>query len=561
MAYDLFEVFASTQVTSEEVLQAELLAERVLSAKFPTLDLREGSGLRDALIRPHATFLAMMRKTLLQYDNDRYLSNMTEDTPAALVDSQLGNFFLRRKEGSSSQVVIRIRFGHDLPVDTVTVPVNAFFSVDNVSRFFPVQTYVLSKGETLLEYTSVSDNYWYADILCASDGEGDQFNVLAGTEFLYFTLINNYMTRAVALYLVKKSVTTETNTDFVSRAETAISTRNLINDVSIPARLNEAFNYLNAWYVSGKTDYEMVRDFRQFTFGGNDYGMYLGGHVDVYLKTALVEKVVQVQADGSGDVFISSAGGVFDPIVAIFETAVEVDDSTGAFSKLTVYGQPADTDPLNVTPQASVTGFAYEDLNYQPGSPGEFYSKHYGYSSRQSLRVFRTGTPLPANKKFNVKVLQWTDLSSVQAYLDDRANRVVCADYLARGFNVVEIIPHLPVIVDTPLPPSEEESLKAQIVAAAQAFLDKLPPASTFIASELLSSVLTSVTGYTFSIDVSLEARLYDSEARSGIVATALPADGVLLPADVAALSGHLEAEPKKVAKSYIYYCREATVS
>ena len=122
MAYDLFEVFASTQVTSEEVLQAELLAERVLSAKFPTLDLREGSGLRDALVRPNATFLAMMRKALLQYDTDRYLSNMDDNTPEALVDSQLGNFFLRRKEGSSSEVVIRVRFGHDLPVDTVTIP-------------------------------------------------------------------------------------------------------------------------------------------------------------------------------------------------------------------------------------------------------------------------------------------------------------------------------------------------------------------------------------------------------------------------------------------------------
>lgn len=560
MAYDLFEVFASTQVTSEEVLQAELLAERVLSAKFPTLDLREGSGLRDALVRPNATFLAMMRKALLQYDNDRYLSNMDDNTPEALVDSQLGNFFLRRKEGSSSEVVIRVRFGHDLPVDTVTIPTNAFFSVDNVNRFFPVQTYVLSKGDTLLEYTSVSDNYWYADILCSSDGEGEQFNVVAGTEFLYFTLINNYMTRAVALYLVKQSITTETNTDFIARAETAISTRNLINDVSIPANLNEAFNYINAWRVSGKTDYEMVRDYREFTFGGNDYGMYLGGHVDVYLKTSLVEKIVQVETNGDGDVFISTAAGSFDPIVAIFDTDVEVDDTTGAFSKQTIYGQAADTDPGHVISQASAAGVSYEDLNYQP-SLGDFYSKHYGYSSRQSLRVFRSGTPLPANKKFNVKVLQWSNLSSVQSYLDDRANRVVCADYLARGFNVVEIIPHLPVVTDVPLSLAEEASLKAQIVTAAQAFLNKLPPASTFIASELLSSVLTSVTGYTFSLDVSLEARLYDSEARSGILASTLPADGVLTPDDVAGLSGHVETGPKKVAKAYIYYCREAFVS
>ena len=249
MTYSLYKTFEDLAVTRDDMLEAELLVQQILQAYYPTLDLREGSALRDIVLRPAATVAAILAKGTEKHLLDNRLDGVTDDTPTETVDSLASNLFLYRKAGSKAQAVVRVKFSLLIPSDSVTVSPSSYFSIDNINRFKPVTTYFLEKSnpavstDTLKRYTSVSEDYYYGDILCESDGEGEQFNITGGAEFLYFTVFDPYFIGAQCIALTQESVVTETNTQLVARAPEALSTRNLINNLSIDrksTRLNSS---------------------------------------------------------------------------------------------------------------------------------------------------------------------------------------------------------------------------------------------------------------------------------------------------------------------------------
>src|SRR3954466_6185061 len=99
---DLYSVLPGIQVSSDEIMEGELLATQILQAKFPDLDLREGTGARDLVIRPLGTGLAMLNKALLFYFVQNTISGVNDDTPAEIVDKILSNWFLTRIQGTQS---------------------------------------------------------------------------------------------------------------------------------------------------------------------------------------------------------------------------------------------------------------------------------------------------------------------------------------------------------------------------------------------------------------------------------------------------------------------------
>ena len=64
MATDLYSVIPGIQPSQQDLLEGQLLAVQILQAKYPTLDLREGTGLRDTLIQPAGMALAVLRLAL-----------------------------------------------------------------------------------------------------------------------------------------------------------------------------------------------------------------------------------------------------------------------------------------------------------------------------------------------------------------------------------------------------------------------------------------------------------------------------------------------------------------
>lgn len=553
MAYSLYNTIEGLTVTRQDIQEAELLAEKLISAYYPTIDLRDGSALRDIVLRPSATILALVAKGLEKEKEESLIVNVTDDTSEEAVDVLMSNFFIDRKRGSKAQAVVRIKFSSMLPTETVTVTPSAFFSIDNVNRFIPVDTYSLKKNETLFLYQSIDSMYWYGDIVCESEGEGEQFNISGGSEFFFFSIFDPYFVGAECVALTSRSVETETNTSFVARAEEAISTRNLINNISIPARLNEEFNFIKNISTSGYGDYEMIRDYREILtpISPDPIATHLGGHVDVYVRTALTDKVVQVTTDANGIVTFTGHNPIYR-ISAITDPEVEISD-------VNINGSIRSSTNL-LTPE-DVIGFFVEDTNYSvPGAAGTYYEKHYGYSSRQNIRISRSGTPLPANSNFDIKIRYWEDISSIQSFLDDVNTRVICANYVARGYNVVEVVPTFKIIGE--LPTGEDlEQLRTDILSVCSKYTDSLLPGEQYVHVDLLGKVNEEVAAqYNLSTDSSLKFYLYSGDVGAGALENPTPVNGVITADVVASSIGHDETGPKKVKRMFVFRIRDVNI-
>jgi hypothetical protein len=250
---DFYSVLPGIQPSQGDILEAEYLAKQILEAKFPTLDLREGTGLRDAVIRPTATLLAMIKKGLDYHFEQNTISGVDDTTSTDMVDKIMSNLFVQRNPGTKSIVNARLFFAR---AKNIGIPSSTFFSIDNKIKFFPTQAYNLPSS--YLQYDSYSNEY-FTDVDLTAESEGVNYNVSSGS-LLYFSNFDPYFLRGEINYLVSTSTPTETNTQFIARSKSSVSTRNLINQPSVDFNLRELFTSLKHVLTIGMGDSSMMRD-------------------------------------------------------------------------------------------------------------------------------------------------------------------------------------------------------------------------------------------------------------------------------------------------------------
>lgn len=325
MATDLYTVLPGLEVTQDEILQAELAAQKILEAKYPDLDLRQGTGLRDLVIRPSATLLALVNKAVVFYFAQNTLPGVTDSTPTDIVDKILSNWFVERIAGNKSVISARLYFAKQ---KNVAVSSEIFFSTDNTKKFYPITTYSFSPAN--MTYDSFSSEY-YVDVELAADKEGADYDLTSGS-LLYFSNFDPYFLRGEINYLKSMSSVTETNTTFISRAKTAVSTRNLINIPSVDAKLKADFNYVTAITTVGAGDPDMYRD--QVTVmappSNNPVLIHIGGKTDIYSRVPLEKQILQYPTDATGKAYINGpyleisrstiTGGTENDTVAVYRT-------------------------------------------------------------------------------------------------------------------------------------------------------------------------------------------------------------------------------------------------
>lgn len=250
---DFYSVLPGIQPSQGDILEAEYLAKQILEAKFPTLDLREGTGLRDTVIRPTATLLAMIKKGLDYHFEQNTISGVDDTTSTDMVDRIMSNLFVERNLGTKSTINARLFFAR---AKNIGIPSSTYFSVDNKIKFFPPQSYNLPAS--YMQYDSNSNEY-FVDVDLAAESEGVDYNISSGS-LLYFSNFDPYFLRSEINYLVSGSVPTETNTQFISRSKSSVSTRNLINQPSVEFNLSGMFTDLKNILTIGMGDASMMRD-------------------------------------------------------------------------------------------------------------------------------------------------------------------------------------------------------------------------------------------------------------------------------------------------------------
>ena len=250
---DLYSVVQGLTPSPNDLLEAELLSTQILQANFPDLDLRQGTAVRDLVIRPAALLFALCKLGTDYYFAQNTIANVTDTTPTDMVDSIMSNWFMTRNIGLQSIISARLYFARQ---KNVNISSDTYFSPDNILKFYPSVSAAYNASS--LQFDSFSNEY-YIDINLTAAAEGSSYNLASGS-LLYFSNFDPYFLRAEINYLVSSSIDTETNTQFITRAQSAISTRNLINIPSVAANLQSQFNYIDKLVTVGMGNPDMIRD-------------------------------------------------------------------------------------------------------------------------------------------------------------------------------------------------------------------------------------------------------------------------------------------------------------
>ena len=460
MAQDLFQVLEGIEVSEDDIKEAEIFAVEYIQPLYPDLDLREGTGLRDSSIRANATLLALLRKGLEYYFTVNSLDNATNQTPEQTVDKLMSNFFTSRKEGTTSVIRARLYFTIQKQVN---ITPSLFFSTNNESFFFPSENYAIASGN--LNYDGTRQLY-YTDIDLESEGSGEEYNISSG-QLLYFSNFDPFFVSAEVLYLKEKSIPRENNIEFINRTRSAISTRNLINEPSISGRIQESFNLFSSITSVGMGETEMLRDLVTVRTGNppTSAKVHVGGKVDVYVDPDLETTTVVKTVDGNGEVTFE---GTDVPLLEV--NAIQGGEDT--------------VDHRNVSNPYLVN----YDSNGNPVEP----KYDVGLSADQQVKVtFLNNNSNPdlsqTGKACSFQIKKVTGVPSLQSFLDNEANRVICADYLARSYEILEVIAEINTHTTSSVPATEVYDYVNQYVKS-------LDPGDPFVMSELME-VLSSDLG------------------------------------------------------------------
>lgn len=489
MADNLYTVLESIQVSKEDILEAETFARQYLRALFPDLDLREGVALNDLVIRPFATLTAMLNKGLNYYFSTNSVSGITDDSSTELVDKLMSNFFLTRLPGSSA--VVRTRLFFLTNNRDIFISQNNTFSIDNSVIFKPAVDLLISGSE--LTYDPDREEYFY-DVDLISTSQDSAANIEGG-DFIYHSAVDPYFIQATVLFLVQKAIPVETNTEFLERAKTAVSTRNLINDRSIDSQIRETFNFITQVVPIGYGDEEMKRDtilVQNPYVSGDQQQLHVGGKVDVYVNSTTTSEIKQYTTDENAEIFLPADSGLVSRIIYdIRRATLEETTAEGLVDTL-----PADTEIV-------FTVGTGEDVNsFLPLS--DYVDT--GFSMRQCIRITFPNVADNQNKTITFKLWRFTDVASVQSFLDDSINRVICADYLARSLDNL--------VVDINVKKIENALLSDNELSAAQEalsdYFETLNAGQTLVSANLVEVLLNTALIKDLDIQLGVTYTLYD---------------------------------------------------
>lgn len=515
---DLFSYLPGIQVTTNEVLEAEMLAEQLLQSKFPDLDLREGTALRDLVIRPNATLLAMIRKASAFYFSQSSIDGVTNTSSTAFVDSMMSNWFLTRKQGSKAIINARLFFARQ---KNVNIPQDSFFSPDNTLKFYPGA--YMSFTASQLTFDAYSSSY-YIDVDLVAEAAGKSYEISTGG-LVYFSTFDPYFLRAEINFLRQTAIDAETNSQFVGRASTSISTRNLVNLPSISSKILQDFGAVKGVQVAGMADVEMWRDQVQVVAPtvNDPIWIHTGGMVDVYCRTSPVNGVVQVSTDATGKALLTGpiykitrstiSGGVNPDLIASNATYTVSNyyNKTGSVVSITQAAGTATATLANhgfipgrfvtiagaavaayngvkkilACPTKDTFTFSVPTTTVTPASgaitcTSVTPSKDFGFSNYQTLVVDFGLTN--ANKTASFNIYYFQDIDGMQVYLEDPVQRIAAGNYLARGFNSY----FLDITITGYNGPAPSSDAAMTVV---QNYVDGLAPGATFIMSDLLSNL------------------------------------------------------------------------
>lgn len=251
-----------------------------LKEKFPELDVRPGTGLRDVLIRPFVGILDRIREDIDELKTNANLLNYN-NIDTVVFDRLASNWFITRDTGQKSRGIVRVFF--DQPED-VEISEGHRFVYGSERLVFLATDVFFSPKEDLEKVSGVDE--WYFDVNLEAIEEGEQYNIQPG-EFVEYDPISVHAVRAECVESFASGKNVEDNAALYERLKKAITVRNLINPLSIDTVLRDEKEFLiKDLYVAGFGSPEMWRDY----ISGDLGSFHIGNMTDIYVKLSVVTR-------------------------------------------------------------------------------------------------------------------------------------------------------------------------------------------------------------------------------------------------------------------------------
>jgi hypothetical protein len=251
----------NTTITPQDVISMQSRLAAYLTTYLPDVNLQPGSAMYDLVIRSMAHILVIVEKEadeLRSRNNLVALGNREDTTSRLMLDDILGNWFISRRVGGVSNVLVTLEFTNPISFTTDT---SYEFSRGESISFRPVDSYIRTYSvDSFSSYTNSSGATIYTiNILASSVNPGIGSSLPPGE----FTL-NKSIPGFIRSYSKGASTTVtanETNLELVSRAKQSLSLRGMSSQRSIIATINDSdIPDLEEIKVVASGDKEMFRD-------------------------------------------------------------------------------------------------------------------------------------------------------------------------------------------------------------------------------------------------------------------------------------------------------------
>jgi len=422
--------FPLQDVTTDAGQAAEALIIQLLRNEYPNLDLRQGTVLRELLVRPSAALEARETERYDYLQLIRSLQLIAQNPDAATVDDinvLLSVYGLEMRAGSVAQGTVQVTLATTAEFTVASSVV--FETVDGV-QFNPSATYqavnTVEDATTQLQiYPALDGTYYYILVPVSAVVAGVSGNIVTGTAFEVTEGTVTGLVTAAAYTPFQDGVDPETVTDLIERLPAAISHRTLDSRASIEAILKSEvggnFTNLYALGVQGFGDKAQLRDKH------NAHGVAMGGKVDIYPRMFTAPNIVTLQKSGT-----RIAANTYEIKIAAsdapgFYAVRLVSDAESIFAPEFEFGKI----------QAS-GGYAFTEQRSSSGINNTFHDildtqVEVAYTKYQTATLVVSGVPdTQDTHDFKVEVYSNPQLGDIQTFVDDSDYRNLKADYLIR---------------------------------------------------------------------------------------------------------------------------------
>jgi len=291
-------------ISDEDRQSAEAFLTRFLTDLFPDADFSPGAILRDHTIGAVGAVFALLRAEATATRNATSLRTVERlqnaDDFDEAVSNLVSNWLVTRRGGRAVRGTVLIHFSetHDGFVPTSTV----FTKTSNIRFALDSDAAVTYQASDLVPRTNAAGEVidYTLRVPVIAENVGTQYEVGNGP-FAGLTRFNRFVLFAENDNPYVGAQDPETSEELLTRLPEAITVRDLNSKRAISAVLKETFSAIDSLTVLGYGDTGMRRDLVQVT---PHIDLHLGGHIDVFINTPLLERRV----------FNGTVGGIYtDP--------------------------------------------------------------------------------------------------------------------------------------------------------------------------------------------------------------------------------------------------------